>query len=87
MLKSFGCFFLKGNKAEVGPGGIQAFNAGLGITHSEKPGEEGLSHGIQLWINLPRDEKEAGPSYQKLNISIFGPKMIVNLHRNCPKIK
>ena len=54
-----------GNKAEVGPGGIQAFNAGRGITHSEKPGEEGLSRGIQLWINLPRDEKEAEPSYQK----------------------
>lgn len=54
-----------GNKVEVGPGGIQAFNAGRGITHSEKPGEVGLSHGIQLWINLPRDEKEAEPSYQK----------------------
>ncbi|MEC9490327.1 MAG: pirin family protein [Halanaerobiales bacterium] len=54
-----------GNKAEVGPGGIQAFNAGSGITHSEKPGKEGLSHGIQLWINLPRDEKEAEPTYQK----------------------
>jgi hypothetical protein len=54
-----------GNKAEVGPGGIQAFNAGRGITHSEKPGTEGLSPGIQLWINLPRAEKDAEPSYQK----------------------
>ncbi|RAK09299.1 hypothetical protein C8C77_1061 [Halanaerobium saccharolyticum] len=52
------------NKATVGPGGIQAFNAGKGITHSEKPGEEGLSRGIQLWINLPEDSKKSDPSYQ-----------------------
>jgi len=56
-----------GNKAEVGPGGIQAFSAGKGITHSEKPGVEGLSRGIQLWINLPQDKKDSEPSYQKFN--------------------
>ena len=54
-----------GNKAEVGPGGIQSFSAGRGITHSEKPGEKGLSRGIQLWINLPKDMKDSEPSYQK----------------------
>ncbi|MCC3145286.1 pirin family protein [Halanaerobium sp. Z-7514] len=53
-----------GNKAEVGPGGIQAFNAGKSITHSEKPGPEGLSRGIQLWINLPQKLKNSDPSYQ-----------------------
>ena len=54
-----------GNKAEVGPGGIQAFSAGRGITHSEKPGEKGLSRGIQLWINLPKEMKDSEPRYQK----------------------
>ncbi len=54
------------NKATVGPGGIQAFNAGKGITHSEKPGEEGLSRGIQLWVNLPQDLKKSEPSYQSI---------------------
>jgi len=56
-----------GNKAEVGPGGIQAFNAGSGIMHSEKPGEDGLSRGIQLWINLPRADKKSDPSYQSFS--------------------
>ncbi|ADQ13801.1 pirin family protein [Halanaerobium hydrogeniformans] len=55
-----------GNKAEVGPGGIQAFNAGKSITHSEKPGPEGLSRGIQLWINLPQNMKNSEPGYQTI---------------------
>ena len=54
------------NKATVGPGGIQAFNAGKGIIHSEKPGEEGLSRGIQLWVNLPQNMKKSEPSYQSI---------------------
>lgn len=55
-----------GNKAEVGPGGIQAFNAGKGIKHSESPGGSKLSHGIQLWINLPANKKESEPDYQPI---------------------
>ncbi len=38
----------QGNKAEIGSGGVQAFNAGKSIKHSEAPGNEKLSHGIQL---------------------------------------
>ncbi len=56
----------QGNKAEVGTGGVQAFNAGKSIKHSEAPGEEKLSHGIQLWINLPADEKQSEPEYQQI---------------------
>lgn len=57
-----------GNKSKVKAGGIQSFNAGKGIKHSEAPGEEeGHSHGIQLWVNLPREEKQSEPVYQKFS--------------------
>ena len=56
-----------GNKSKVEAGGLQHFNAGRSIRHSEAPGEEeGHSHGIQLWINLPRDKKDSEPVYHKL---------------------
>ena len=68
-----------GNKAEVGPGGIQAFNAGKSITHSEKPGPEGLSRGIQLWINLPKNMKNSNPSYQTINAEEIEEEATSNL--------
>jgi quercetin 2,3-dioxygenase len=45
--------------------------AGAGILHIEKPPERlvltgGLFHGIQLWVNLPRELKFAPPRYQDL---------------------
>jgi redox-sensitive bicupin YhaK (pirin superfamily) len=51
--------------------------AGAGILHIEKPPEDlvvsgGLFHGIQLWVNLPRDEKWAPPRYQDLRGSSVG---------------
>ncbi|TDO91976.1 hypothetical protein DFR79_1082 [Halanaerobium saccharolyticum] len=67
------------NKATVGPGGIQAFNAGKGITHSEKPGKEGLSRGIQLWVNLPQNKKKSEPSYQFIEADKINEKENDNL--------
>ncbi len=59
-----------GNESKVTAGGIQSFNAGRGIKHSEAPGEEeGHSHGIQLWVNLPREEKQSEPGYCKIPAS------------------
>ena len=45
--------------------------AGDGILHIETPPEElvvsgGLFHGVQLWINLPREKKRIAPQYQDL---------------------
>jgi redox-sensitive bicupin YhaK (pirin superfamily) len=45
--------------------------AGSGILHIETPPEwlvqsGGLFHGIQLWVNLPRDEKMVAPKYQDI---------------------
>ncbi len=56
----------QGNEAEVQAGGVQAFNAGSGIVHSESPGEGDLSRGIQLWVNIPREEKDSDPYYRRI---------------------
>ena len=55
-------------------GDTQWMTAGAGILHIEKPPEwlvtsGGLFHGIQLWVNLPRDQKWAAPRYQDLRAS------------------
>src|SRR5262245_30309516 len=52
-------------------GDTQWMTAGGGILHIEKPPESlvtsgGLFHGIQLWVNLPREQKWAPPRYQDL---------------------
>ena len=53
-----------GNKSTVGPGGAQRFTAGKGIVHSEMPGGEDMTSGIQLWINLPKRLKQIDADYQ-----------------------
>src|SRR5579864_7081541 len=52
-------------------GATQWMTAGAGILHIEAPPEElvasgGLFHGIQLWVNLPADEKWTPPRYQDI---------------------
>jgi redox-sensitive bicupin YhaK (pirin superfamily) len=52
-------------------GGTQYMTAGDGILHIETPPEHlvmsgGLFHGVQLWINLPREMKRITPQYQDL---------------------
>ncbi|MCK5639836.1 MAG: pirin family protein [Gammaproteobacteria bacterium] len=60
-----------GNASTVLPGGAQRFTAGQGIIHSEMPGPEGYSGGIQLWINLPKKLKNISPGYQQVNAEEF----------------
>src|SRR6059036_272004 len=52
-------------------GDTQWMTAGQGILHIEKPPEAlvtsgGLFHGVQLWVNLPREQKWVSPRYQDL---------------------
>jgi redox-sensitive bicupin YhaK (pirin superfamily) len=52
-------------------GDTQWMTAGGGILHIERPPEAlvasgGLFHGIQLWVNLPRELKRVDPRYQDL---------------------
>lgn len=57
----------KGHEGLLGAGGAQWMTAGRGIVHSEMPEqEEGLVHGFQLWLNLPRKDKMCEPSYRDL---------------------
>ena len=52
-------------------GATQWMTAGSGILHIETPPEElvvsgGVFHGIQLWVNLPSQDKMTAPRYQNL---------------------
>src|SRR4051794_31080881 len=58
-------------------GDTQWMTAGKGILHIEKPPESlvvsgGLFHGIQLWVNLPREQKWVDPRYQDLRGGAVG---------------
>jgi redox-sensitive bicupin YhaK (pirin superfamily) len=60
-----------GNHGVIGPGDVQWMTAGDGIVHSEMASERmqtqgGLSHGMQIWVNLPRAQKRTTPKYQAL---------------------
>jgi quercetin 2,3-dioxygenase len=55
----------------IGEGGTQYMTAGDGILHIETPPEDlvmsgGIFHGVQLWINLPKEKKRIAPAYQDL---------------------
>ena len=55
-------------------GDTQWMTAGAGILHIEKPPEwlvasGGLFHGLQLWVNLPAQQKLTAPRYQDLRAS------------------
>ena len=60
-----------GGGGQITDGDTQWMTAGSGILHIEAPPEElvvsgGLFHGIQLWVNLPRDNKWNPPRYQDI---------------------
>jgi len=58
-----------GNVSITGPGEGQWMRAGRGIVHDEGADPEarrvgGKSHGVQLWINLPKGHRDAAPEYK-----------------------
>lgn len=55
-----------GNEGVVYPGGAQRFTAGSGIVHSEMPGNDPVTEGIQLWVNLPKSLKTLPAEYQEV---------------------
>lgn len=57
------------NQGVVHAGGAQQMTAAAGIVHEEKPSREllrdgGRMHAIQMWINLPKDQKLIAPGYR-----------------------
>jgi redox-sensitive bicupin YhaK (pirin superfamily) len=67
----------QGGGGSITDGDTQWMTAGSGMLHIETPPEwlvasGGLFHGIQLWVNLPREQKWAQPRYQDLRSSQLG---------------
>lgn len=63
-----------GNTSAMRPGEVQWMRAGRGVIHDEGPDEAmrrdgGHVHGVQLWINMPKGEKHAAPSYRHVQAS------------------
>jgi hypothetical protein len=61
----------QGGGGVITNGDTQWMTAGSGLLHIERPPEHlvlsgGLFHGLQLWVNLPREQKWADPRYQDL---------------------
>ncbi|MBW2278480.1 MAG: pirin family protein [Deltaproteobacteria bacterium] len=60
-----------GNHGVLGPGDVQWMTAGAGVVHAEMPEagflrDGGLSHGFQIWVNLPARDKMIPPRYQDI---------------------
>lgn len=45
-------------------GGAVRMRTASGLRHAELPGTDEPARGLQLWINLPRDDKEMDPDYR-----------------------
>ncbi len=74
-----------GNVSTTGPGEAQWMRAGRGIVHDEGADEElkrkgGRSHGVQLWINLPRANKEAEPAYRAISRDMIPEMQVGDAH-------
>ncbi len=66
-----------GGGGTITNGDTQWMTAGAGLLHIEAPPEwlvskGGLFHGIQLWVNLPRDAKWNAPAYQDIRSAQVG---------------
>lgn len=75
-----------GHRGKIGPGDLQWMTAGKGIVHAEIPYSDGLLHGLQLWVNLPKKEKMCEPRYQELldkDIPKVQPKEGVDIKVSC----
>ncbi len=60
-----------GGGGVITDGATQWMTAGAGIVHSELPTEDlvvkgGLFHGVQLWVNLPAEQKWSPARYQDI---------------------
>ena len=57
-----------GNARRIEPGAINWMSAGRGIVHSERAPDDlrsqrYVTHGLQLWVALPRVAEESEPSF------------------------
>ncbi|XP_033742731.1 pirin-like isoform X2 [Pecten maximus] len=55
-----------GHAGTINEGDLQWMTAGRGIVHCEMPWGDGVTHGLQLWVNLSAENKMIKPAYQEL---------------------
>lgn len=60
-----------GNQGTIGPGDVQWMTAASGVVHEEYHSDEftnagGVLEMVQLWVNLPAEEKMSPPRYQEI---------------------
>ncbi|XP_060065272.1 pirin-like isoform X2 [Ylistrum balloti] len=55
-----------GHAGIINEGDLQWMTAGRGIVHCEMPWGDGVTHGLQLWVNLAAENKMMKPAYQEL---------------------
>lgn len=60
-----------GNAGVIGPGDVQWMTAASGVVHEEMherswAKQGGVLHAIQLWVNLPQEQKMSAPGYQTI---------------------
>jgi len=63
-----------GGYGKLSGGDVQWMTAGSGIIHVEKQPDEfveksGTVHGIQLWVNLPKEHKMTEPHYKDMRVN------------------
>lgn len=63
-----------GNKGSILDGCCQWMTAGSGILHQEMPQASERMLGVQLWLNLPRENKMTKPQYRDISASMI-PKV------------
>jgi redox-sensitive bicupin YhaK (pirin superfamily) len=57
-----------GGEHAIPPGGLHWTLAGRGVMHDEFPAAPGLeAHGLQIFVNLPADQKLRAPSVMRLS--------------------
>ena len=64
----------QGHAGLLNSGDVQWMTAGAGVVHSEMPEAEftrrgGRLHEIQLWVNLPQQDKMIPPRYQEIPVA------------------
>ncbi|XP_055088518.1 pirin [Periophthalmus magnuspinnatus] len=60
------CF---GNIGRLEPGDVQWVTAGRGLVHARVPTSDEPVWGLQIWLNLPGENKMAAPVYQEIRAS------------------
>ncbi|KHF41688.1 pirin [Halalkalibacter okhensis] len=55
-----------GGRDILEPGDVQYMNAGWAARHGEEGVEDDIAHTLQLWLNLPKDQKKTETSYQNI---------------------